>query len=283
MFQQIRAFIVSEHRTKQFFYSQRSNGNLSQQVRRVRRSAMQLNSRTANASSSPSPTLGERVGESGPVLSGAVRSLDRWAVHGKVFSFAKALTSLKIIYLIATLSVVLPAWAADSFNWDTKRNRVTADIQFRKLDRLLEQVAEKTGWEIFIEPGTTHDVSAKFKNLPPNEALRLLLGDLNFALVPSTNRNSTLYVFRTTRQNATQAVRTKPASERGKIIPNELIVRLKPGANIDELARRLGAKVIGRIAGLNAYRLQFDSADAANSAREKLIENPDVASVDNNY
>src|ERR1041385_777334 len=188
-------------------------------------------------------------------------------------------------YLLAVvISLALPSWAADTFNWDTNRNRVSADIQFRKLDRLLEQIAEKTGWEIFVEPGTTHDVSTKFKNLRPNEALRRLLGDLNFALVPSTNRNSTLFVFRTSRQNATQAVRAaKPTSERGKIIPNELIVRLKPGANIDELARILGAKVTGRIAGLNAYRLQFDSAYEASAAREKLANNPDVAAVDNNY
>ena len=67
------------------------------------------------------------------------------------------------------------------------------------------------------------------------------------------------------------------------MIPNELIVRLKPGAKIDDLARALGAKVIGRIDSLNAYRLQFQDQIAADTAREQLAANADVASVDSNY
>src|SRR5205085_8612272 len=132
------------------------------------------------------------------------------------------------VCFVAALLLTLAATAADTFNWNTNKNRVTADIQFRKVERLLEQIAAKTGWQVFIEPGTTHDVSAKFKDLPPGEALRLLLGDLNFALVPETNASPRLFVFRTSRQNATQPVRpAKPEARRGKIIANELIVRLK--------------------------------------------------------
>jgi hypothetical protein len=67
------------------------------------------------------------------------------------------------------------------------------------------------------------------------------------------------------------------------VIANELIVKLKPGAKIEDLAKRLGAKVVGRIDGLNAYRLRFDDAAAASAAREQLSGNPDVASVDSNY
>jgi hypothetical protein len=87
-------------------------------------------------------------------------------------------------------------------------------------------------------------------------------------------------------KNATQLVRPVNAAEgrpKGKVIPNELIVRLKPGAKIDELARALGAKVIGRIDSLNAYRLQFEDQAAADAARQQLATNPDVASVDSNY
>jgi len=38
-----------------------------------------------------------------------------------------------------------------------------------------------------------------------------------------------------------------------------------------------------RIDGLNAYRLAFDDATAADSGREKLSTNSDVASVEDNY
>jgi hypothetical protein len=112
----------------------------------------------------------------------------------------------------------------------------------------------------------------------------MLLGDVNFALVPQTNSNPKLFVFRTSMKNATQFVRPAVAADVGKakVIPNELIVRLKPGAKIDEIAKLLGAKVIGRIDSLNAYRLQFEDAAATEAARTQLASNPDVTSVDSN-
>ena len=180
---------------------------------------------------------------------------------------------LAALWLAMALLAAVPAWAADTLNWETNRNRVSADIKSGKLLPLLEQIASATGWHVFVEPDTTCAVSAKFSNLPPGEALHLLLGDLNFALVPETNASPKLFVFRTTMKNATQLVRPVNAAEsgsKGKLIPNELIVRLKPGAKIDELAKLLGAKVIGRIDSLNAYRLQFEDQAAADAARQQL-------------
>ena len=177
-------------------------------------------------------------------------------------------------------------FAADTFLWRTNQDQVTADIQSWPLSKLLERVASETGWRVYVEPGTTHTVSAKFDKFKPGEALHYLLGDLSFALVPGSNSSPRLLVFRTVQERATQAVLAANTSAKvpgGKAIPNELIVRLKPGAKIDDLARKLGAKVIGKIDALNAYRLQFDDAEAASSARESLGSNSDVASVDSNY
>lgn len=191
-----------------------------------------------------------------------------------------------LLVLAIALLAAIPARAADTLSWETNRNRVSADIKGGKLLPLLEQVAATTGWHVFLEPDTTHTVSAKFSSLRPGEALHLLLGDLNFALVPQTNASPRLFVFRTVMKNATQPVRPVNAAEsrsKGKVIPNELIVRLKPGAKIDELARALGAKVTGRIDSLNAYRLQFEDQAAADAARQQLAASPDVASVDSNY
>ncbi len=190
-----------------------------------------------------------------------------------------------LCFAIALLAAA-PAWAADSLNWETNRNRVSADIKAGKLMPLLEQIASVTGWHVFVEPDTGRSISAKFSNLPPGEALHLSLGDLSFALVPETNASPKLFVFRTVMKNATQLVNPLHAAASGsggKPIPNELIVRLKPGAKIDDLARSLGAKVIGRIDSLNAYRLQFQDQAAADTAREQLAANADVASVDCNF
>ncbi|MGO8930145.1 MAG: S8 family peptidase [Limisphaerales bacterium] len=190
------------------------------------------------------------------------------------------------LWLAMALLATVPAWAADTLNWETNQNRVSADIKEGKLIPLLEHIASATGWQVFLEPGTTCAVSAKFDRLPPGEALHLLLRDLNFALVPATNASAKLFVFRSSMENATQSVRpANPAGagSKGKLIPNELIVRLKPGAKIDDLAKLSGAKVIGHIDSLNAYRLQFEDQAAADAARQQLASNPDVASVDSNY
>lgn len=185
--------------------------------------------------------------------------------------------------LLATFSLS----AADTLIWRTKEDRVTADIQSAGLIPVLEGVAKLTGWHVFLESNITQNVSVKFKDLPSGDALRFMLGDLNYAFVPQTNGSPRLFVFRTTRANATQAIQPGDLASgkklEAKTIPNELIVRLKPGASIDELAKKLGAKVIGKIDGLNAYRLQFADEAAADAARALLANNSEVTGVESNY
>ena len=170
--------------------------------------------------------------------------------------------------------------------WRQDQNRVDADISSWDLRKLLENIASSTGWQIYLEPETKQAISAKFKNRTPGEALHLLMPDLTAILLPQTNAPAKLCVFRTSVQEATQLIAPAKKAESGKLsrlIPNELVVTLKPGAKIDELARMLGAKVTGRAEGLNAYRLEFEDAEAAQNARELLAKNSDVDSVDSNY
>ena len=104
--------------------------------------------------------------------------------------------------------------AADGLVWRAKPERVDADIKDWELPILLEKVAASTGWKIYLEPGTRHNVSTKFSNLPPGEALHLLLGDLSFALLPQPNAAPKLFVFRTSLQEATELISSpekKPA------------------------------------------------------------------------
>jgi subtilase family protein/fervidolysin-like protein len=173
--------------------------------------------------------------------------------------------------------------AADSLRWRQQEDKVSAEITASDLPHVLETIAEATGWHIFLEPGTKRTVSTKFKDRPPGEALRLLLGDLSYALLPQTNAPAKLFVFRTTMQEATQLIRPPDSKKASSRIPNELILTLKPGAKADELAKKLGAKILGRVPGMNAYRFSFDSAEAADAAREQLKSNGDVDGIDFNF
>src|SRR5439155_12995895 len=194
----------------------------------------------------------------------------------------------------AALAVIIllqsgdPVRAADSLVWRTDKNQVDADIESWPLSEVLESISSATDWQIYVEPDTEYTVTTRFQNLKPPEALRRLLGELNFALLPQTNGPVKLFIYRNSVHEATQLIqvarKARPEAA-SKAIPNELIVRLKPGAkeSIDALAKRLGAKVVGRLDGLNAYRLQFDDEAAAQSARAELESDSNVGSVENNF
>jgi hypothetical protein len=183
--------------------------------------------------------------------------------------------------LLAALSLSVRAADTNSLVWHKAIDRVDADVRGMALWPLLEKIASDAGWRIYVEPDTTHTTSAKFKDLPSGDALKMLLGNLNFALVPRTNGVPNLYVFRTDMKNATRLVLAPKAAP--KHVPNELLVKLKPGADIDALAKALGAKVIGRDDKLGIYRLQFGDADATDAALASLKNNSDVLAVDYNY
>ncbi len=128
--------------------------------------------------------------------------------------------------------------AADSLVWHKEQDRVDADIDSWSVRRLLENVVAKTGWKIYLDPNARHEVSVKFSNLPSGEALHALLGNLNFVVIPQPNGPARLYVFRTSREQATRLVRAPP-KRTDQPIPNELVVTLKAGLQNQD--RRLGA------------------------------------------
>src|SRR5271170_6209708 len=109
------------------------------------------------------------------------------------------------------LAFDLSGRAADtnSLVWHKATDRVDADIRGETLWPLLEKIAVAADWRVYIEPGLERNASAKFSDLPSGDALKMLLGDLSFALVPQTNTQARLYVFRTTMQNATRLVSTR--------------------------------------------------------------------------
>jgi len=190
------------------------------------------------------------------------------------------------VWLAGLLLLAGTVGAVDSLEWRTSQNRVDAQIGSWSLPQLLEQIAESTGWQVYVEPeaGLKKPVSATFKNASAGEALGKLLGDLNYALLPQTNGPARLYVFRTSKDDATRLVRPRERAKSGHPIPNELIVSLKPraGETIEELAKRLGATITGRADSLNSYRLQFPDEAAARAAREALSGGSDLT-VDYNY
>ena len=192
---------------------------------------------------------------------------------------------MPVILLLSCIVFTHAGVATNSLVWQTAADNVSADIRGEALWPLLTDIAHQTGWHIFVEPGIDAKADVKFSNLPTGAALRKLLGDLNFAFVPKTNEADHLYVFATTIRAATQLVNvaTTNKTEVVKHIANELILKVKPGTDIDALAKALGAKIVGRDDKLGIYRLQFGDAAATDAALGQLKSNSDVATVEYNY
>jgi thermitase len=171
--------------------------------------------------------------------------------------------------------------ASPALRWDGKSGLVDADFDRASLETVLDRVAKESGWEVAYEPGLAKTISARFKEVPIDRALGLLFASLSYSVVPETNSVPRLLVFETSKNNATRIIpRVKKRSGR---VDNELVVKVKPGTDIDALARGLGAKVVGRDDALGIYRLRFDDAKSANAGTEALAQNPDVLAIDSNY
>ena len=113
-------------------------------------------------------------------------------------------TMLKGTRIFAGLAALLlnlgftPAALSEETSHLTWNNSQTVDARINDLpmEKLLGRLASVTGWRIYAEPGLAGSVNVSFKNLPQGQALRLLLGDLNYALVPEGEKPAKLYVYR---------------------------------------------------------------------------------------
>lgn len=194
------------------------------------------------------------------------------------------LTALLLVALIAATAGA----ARDRLVWRGDRKQLDAQVEGWPLAKVLATLSAETGWRVYVSPDLEFTVNARFQQLGSAEALRRLFGALNFALLPQHDGSTALFVFRGSVDEATELVRAAAretaAVAPGTAIPDELLVVLKPGARagIDALARRFGATVVGRLDGVNAYRLKFDDATAARNGRRRMAGDPDVASLESN-
>ncbi|MDP7051831.1 MAG: S8 family serine peptidase [Verrucomicrobiota bacterium] len=199
---------------------------------------------------------------------------------------------LFVAAMMPTAKEALKPNPGDALNW---RPNGTATVQIEQwpLEKVLQSLSNQGSWEVFVEPDLEMRITTRFKDLEHPEALRRLLSNLNFAVIPTPGDRSKLLVYKTSSTRA--VVRIIPAKRFAKpepdkkkkktIIPNELVITLKPGSGIDieALAEQLGAEIVGEIEGLGIYRLRFENEQLAEKARTLLGQNDGVASIDSNF
>jgi len=169
--------------------------------------------------------------------------------------------------------------AENSLTWDRNGERITADVSGWTIEKTLEEMAARTGWEIYMEPDSEHTVWTRFRNLPVGEALGRIAGKLNYALIPRPGQPDQLFVFSTRKDKATKKIIAKKSNK----LDDELILTLEDGMDPDEIARKLNGKIIGKIDGLNVFRMKFDDPASVDIALDQLSQLDGVESDFNYY
>ncbi|MGB0578221.1 MAG: S8 family peptidase [Limisphaerales bacterium] len=189
---------------------------------------------------------------------------------------------VQLLFILLLTLLAAPAEGAEFIRVDLREKRMSADVDGWGLERTLTRIVTMTGWEVYIEPdtGLTRPASEKFKNVPVGRALARLLPGINFSFVSSSTGATRLLLFTTSAGKATKAMKIKTSR-----LKKQIVVQLKPNSkrSIDEIAKDLGAKVVGRIKDLNTYRLEFPYDNAALLGRDALLRDDDVLGVDFNY
>ena len=164
-------------------------------------------------------------------------------------------------------------------SYDQESSRLSVQASGQTLQEVLGQVAAETGWQIFLEPDINPAIETQFENVGVGRGIELLVDRMNYALLPQRDGPTRLFVFRTSRDQATlriDVILTQKPVATIRRVGNELIVTVGPDTDINELARRLGARVTGRLEGTDTYRLEFEDDGAAETARIQLAEESGV-------
>ena len=95
-----------------------------------------------------------------------------------------------------------------TIKWE-RNGKVSASIENYPLEKVLQLLSDQEKWQILVEPDLNLNITTRFKNLSQTEALRRLLNDVNFVIIPSKNNQSRLLVYQTSSDNAVKKVTPK--------------------------------------------------------------------------
>lgn len=134
-----------------------------------------------------------------------------------------------VVGLLAGILQAATVCGSDYIRWDADNGRVDAHLTDWKLAKVVQEVAQQSGWEVFAEAGLTTRISTEFENQPAGRALELLLGRLNFAIFPGDEGTTRLYIFETTARTArTRVLVRQPTARESSTAVQAALRRVQP-------------------------------------------------------
>ena len=120
---------------------------------------------------------------------------------------------LLVAMMVSAANEPNPAPSAIGLNWNAD-GMASAQLEKCPLEKVLLSLSEQSRWQVFVEPELRLHVTTRFKNLTHAQALRRLLSDVNFAIIPSPKAMSKLLVYKTSSEKA--VVRIIPTTRLAK-------------------------------------------------------------------
>ena len=190
--------------------------------------------------------------------------------------------ALQFCFALLLASLWRGAAGTNSLVWHKAADRVSADIHGEALWPLLEDIAHQTGWHIFVEPGTDRNVSAKFNE--PAVRRRAENAARRFELRARAADQRAVAALRFPHDHAErdEAGGASPNPSRAAFA-NELLVRVKPGTDIDALAKCSAQKLSDAWTSWAFIFCNLPMPRRPTPRSRNLQNNSDVAAVDYNY
>ena len=159
------------------------------------------------------------------------------------------------------------AAAADRLVWHKQPDRMDADVQSWNVRQLLEQVASATRLGNLSRSGRGASGFGQIQQSSNERSVAFAAGQRELSAHSADQRHDGALCFPDIARTGDDLV--APVKKPAQPIPNELVVTLKPGSKtkIEELAKSLGAKVIGRMDSRTPTCSNSTIGDATRRAR----------------
>ena len=133
----------------------------------------------------------------------------------KIFSISyRQMHQHSLFVLLIYLSVLINTEGQQTtskesaIKWESN-GKVSASLENYPLEKVLQLLSDQEKWQILVEPDLNLNVTTRFKNLSQAEALRRLLNDVNFVIIPSKTSQSRMLVYQTSSDNSVRVSRSR--------------------------------------------------------------------------
>ncbi len=194
---------------------------------------------------------------------------------------------MKKLWLYA-LILILPASSALAVDLRISGDRIYLQAREEPLQSILRRLSQQ-GIRVRVDPQLNPLVSANFADRDLREAIAEIVKPYDHVLVwektpagTSFFRLAEIQVFRPGKKEAIQDLSPRAFSlardqkDGSMFVKDEILLRLKPGTNIETLLRRIGGTIIDKNEALGIYKVRLPPDSDIPAIRDQIAASPGI-------